>query len=32
MVHATYTWKRRKIAHVVIDATKLPPAISSGCP
>jgi predicted neuraminidase len=32
MVHATYTWKRRKIAHVVIDATKLPPALSSGVP
>ena len=23
-VHVTYTWKRRKIAHAVIDPTKLP--------
>lgn len=25
-VHATYTWERRKIAHVVIDPAAIPPA------
>jgi alpha-L-rhamnosidase len=24
MVHVTYTWKRQKIKHVVIDPFKLP--------
>ena len=26
-VHVTYTWKRKKIAHAVIDPAKLPPAV-----
>jgi predicted neuraminidase len=30
LVHATYTWKREKIRHVVIDPTKLVPAAPLG--
>lgn len=26
MIHATYTWKRQRIRHTVIDETRLPPS------